>query len=161
MKTCSKCGKTQDAKKKWYKDSTCRSCYAKEYHSKNRDKLLEKMKVYRDSNKELIKKTKQKWINSNKDRIAAQKRAWEKDNVERVREFGRAKRAKYRAKKLNATLSGFDEELKKIYKQCPNNMEVDHIVPLQGKEVSGLHVPWNLQYLTSEQNKSKSNKYED
>lgn len=37
--------------------------------------------------------------------------------------------------------------------------EVDHIVPLQGKAVSGLHIATNLRIITKSDNCSKSNKF--
>ena len=36
---------------------------------------------------------------------------------------------------------------------------VDHIAPVQGKNISGLHVPWNMQVITMRQNAKKSNKF--
>jgi len=72
-----------------------------------------------------------------------------------------ANSAKRRAAKLNRTPKWADyDKIKEIYKNCPEGYEVDHIIPLQGKLVSGLHVEANLQYLTTTENRSKSNKFE-
>lgn len=52
-----------------------------------------------------------------------------------------------------------EEELKNFYINCPPGYEVDHIIPLKGERVCGLHVLNNLQYLTAEENRVKGNKY--
>jgi hypothetical protein len=93
------------------------------------------------------------------------KAKWKKENPDKVN----AQKARRRAAKLNRMLKWGKEYLKPeidnwyrraklatIFMNEP--YEVDHIEPLQGKDVSGLHVPWNLTLLTQSENASKGNR---
>lgn len=51
------------------------------------------------------------------------------------------------------------KEMIEIYENCPKGMTIDHIIPIHNKNVCGLHVPWNLQYLSREDNSKKHNKF--
>ncbi len=82
------------------------------------------------------------------------RRAWQQVNHKRMRFYT----AKYRATKHQAIPSWADQELLDyVYQQCPEGYDVDHIIPLQGTTVCGLHTPENLQYLPSSENSSKNN----
>ena len=62
------------------------------------------------------------------------------------------------ASKLNRVPKWVDlKAIKQFYYHCPEGYEVDHIVPLKGINVSGLHVLNNLQYLTKPDNVRKGN----
>ncbi len=121
--------------------------------------------------KEAIKIYAANFYKKNKEQIDKNNREWIAANPERVKELGRRhfqtpgrklrhkiNQAKRRAIKLHATIPGFEKEIAEIYKNCPSGYHVDHIMPLRGKESCGLHVPWNLQYLTPLENMKKGNR---
>lgn len=72
-------------------------------------------------------------------------------------------RFKYLLKIYNATpwwlTDSHLNKMKVIYQAAGPNQHVDHIVPLLGKTVCGLHVPWNLQVINAQTNQAKSNSY--
>lgn len=65
-----------------------------------------------------------------------------------------------RAKQLRAMPKWADAQaIENFYLKCPEGHHVDHIIPLAGTTVCGLHVLGNLQYLPIKDNLIKSNKY--
>jgi hypothetical protein len=69
-------------------------------------------------------------------------------------------RVKNKAKRALRIPSWGQRGIKQFYIDCPNRRVVDHIIPLCGRKVSGLHVSWNLQYLTQKQNTKKGNSFD-
>ena len=75
---------------------------------------------------------------------------------------------KRKAAKLQRTPVWADiAAIAKIFERCAAmcqqdgiDYHVDHIIPLQGDTVSGLHVENNLQILTGEENMKKGNRYD-
>ena len=77
-------------------------------------------------------------------------------SIEEQRKLNRQYFMKYFAKKKSQTPADADQEIiKEIYKNCPDNMEVDHIIPIS---LGGAHHQNNLQYLTPNENKRKGNR---
>ena len=71
----------------------------------------------------------------------------------------RQKSLKRRAVRRNALPQWADlGRINEFIAGCPPGFDVDHILPLAGKNVCGLHVLENLQYLPAKENLSKSNK---
>ena len=119
----------------------CKDCTkntSKGFYKKNKDKRLKQVKEHYYSNKHLY----------------------------------RAKESKRRSAKFFATPPWLTDEqlneIKDIYwlaqdlrRITGEDYHVDHIIPLQGDEVRGLHVPWNLQILPADINLSKGNRLED
>lgn len=82
--------------------------------------------------------------------------AYREANPERVRGYARTQEA---IRKNRCPAWADRKAILEVYRLCPVGMHVDHVIPLQGELVSGLHVHNNLQYLTPLQNLEKGNRF--
>lgn len=165
------CFSKQKDKKTGFK-SNCKDC-TQSYNKNNKERIAIHDKIYYELNIDTILENKKQYYLENKEKIIENKCLYEKENSEKIKENKKtyyhknkkdflSRNAKRRADKIQATPSWLTkeqlEEIKNIYKTCPKGYHVDHIIPLKGKTVCGLHVPWNLQHLPAKENLQKNNK---
>lgn len=146
---CLDCGKLKQ-KIKFEKRLEREPDYYKKRYQENAEKYKSLAVDYRKQNPEKVRLANLK---------SAQKRKPERAASEMKRQ----------AAKLSATPKWLSDDdwnwIKDYYNQAQQYKEnlgivlaVDHIVPLRGKEVCGLHVPWNLCLRTKSDNSRKHNK---
>jgi hypothetical protein len=134
---------------------------------------------YKDEILSILKNYEKEKYAKNPEKYRAVAAKYRAENLEKARESSRKsmrlrkpQRASWQmlrmARKLQATPKWLSEHelswIKAHYvaaKENGANLAVDHIVPLRGREVCGLHVPWNLCLRTKSDNSKKHNKLTD
>lgn len=123
---------------------------------------------YRAKNREKRIETKKNWYKRNKAKSYGYVKKYKQTHKAKVNSYNTKRRlAKTNQMPKWLTIEQL-RQIDEIYMQVEilnktSNIRysVDHIVPLQGKNVSGLHVPWNLRVLPLSENCSKKNKFND
>lgn len=123
--------------------------------------------AYRKANKHKVDETIKKWRSENPELL----RKYVKRSKAKNPDVSRANVAKRRAARMSRTPAWLTEDDLWMMKQAYELAElrtkifgfawhVDHIIPLQGENVSGLHTPNNLQVIPWAENISKGNLYQ-
>ena len=102
------------------------------------------------------------WRQKNLEHDRQKSREWQRQNRERTRilvaESSAARRARTPKWALKSEIRVFYEMAQRVSKCTGIKFSVDHIIPLRGASVSGLHVPWNLRVIPLATNISKGNR---
>lgn len=141
--------------------------YARAYYARNREACLARAQAYREANRDYFnskaatskdahRDAARRYYHRNKEVLLAkqrERRALKKNLVAHQAAMRRARIAK-------AMPAWADKKaIRAIYSNRPDGHHVDHIVPIAGRRVCGLHVDYNLQYLPAKENLSKNNRH--
>lgn len=136
------------------------------YAARNPEKRRAVVAAWRKANPDKVKVLHASWRAANPEKYLNISRTWKQRNPA----HRRAKAAERRAMKLQRTPAWLTADdfaaIKAIYAEAAEKIaatglswHVDHIVPLLGENVSGLHVPWNLQVIPGSENMRKGNRH--
>src|SRR5258708_5497241 len=133
--------------------------YGRIWRAKNREKLVIRSKEWHRKNAARKRELSMAWRKANSQRYKKAGEAWRKANPEHWLALCKNNAARRRTPiRKQALAKIYAKECTAFYLACPNGFHVDHIVPVKGKNVNGLHVPWNLQYLSAHDNMVKGNR---
>lgn len=131
--------------------SECRRLRGITYRKRNKEKEVKRAEKYRNTHAV----ERQLYYINNKEKIDLYNKQYSKDHPEITKAIALKNNVKRNLRIVNWT--DWDN-IAKFERTQLNGMTEDHIIPLLGRKVSGLHVSWNLQWLTRSQNSKKSNK---
>lgn len=131
-------------------------------------KERQRSKKYYEKHKEAVKACRRAYYYRNKEKESEYQREWYNKNRGHANALN-AKRNTAKKQRLPIWLTENNlKQIKALYKLASSLTKstgvpwhVDHIIPLQGKNVSGLHVPENLQVIEGTLNIIKNNRYDD
>ena len=168
MKKCIGCG-TEKPLDQFYKGQRlCKICHnakSAAYRLANKEKLASYMQAYYQNHKETLTASKAAYKAANLEKHKAYQEKYRLSNKKKWAH----REAKRRALKLCATPAWADEKAVQAYYDVAAffnkingyvKYHVDHIIPLQGKTVSGLHVHTNLRVIPASENIRKKNHFE-
>lgn len=149
--------KLLDEKRRKDNPSRCNK-YKKQWKERNKDYITQYGIKYNLKNKLLLSEKRKKLRFENIEKFKENEKRYRKNHSS----YYLAQCNKRRADKLQATPKWADmQKIKEIYDDAKNKgLTVDHVIPLKGKLVCGLHVETNMQLLTNIENSQKGNRYE-